>query len=54
MAALVVSLGAREGIDAIVFRVPAMPLDPMPLDTVRRAGFDQGLPQLGILDWFFV
>jgi hypothetical protein len=41
VAALVVGLGARKGIDAIVFRVPAVPLDPMPLDSVRRRRFDQ-------------
>src|SRR3569623_510044 len=48
--ALVVRLGAGEGIDAIIFRVAAVALHPVPADPVRGFRLDQRLPKLGILD----
>ena len=44
MAALLVRGGAGKRVDAVVLRVAAMTLDPMPFDSVRRAGVDQLLP----------
>src|SRR5205809_7710376 len=42
--------GAGEGVDAVVLGVAAVALDPVPFDSVARDGFQQFLPQVGILD----
>jgi len=40
MAALIVGFRARQGIDSVIFRVPAVTLYPVPFDLVRRRGFE--------------
>ena len=44
MDALAVCFGAGEGIDAVVLRMAAVPLHPMPVDPMRLARFKQFLP----------
>ena len=48
--ALAVGLGAGERVDPVVLGMAAVTLDPVPFDAVRRSGFDQLLPQIGVLD----
>src|SRR5512146_1865079 len=50
--ALIVGFGTSERIDSVVLRMAAVTLHPMPFDAMGRAGVDQFLPQLGILDRF--
>ena len=42
--ALAVGFGAGERVDAVVFGMAAVALDPVPVDAVRRGGVDQLLP----------
>src|SRR5687767_12198414 len=48
--ALRVGFRAGERVDAVVFGVAAVALDPMPLDPVAGDRVEQLLPQLGVLD----
>src|SRR4029079_4994613 len=52
--ALVVGGGAGERVDAVVFGVAAMTLDPVPFDSVGGGGGNQLLPQLGLLNRLLV
>ena len=51
---LFVRRSARQGVNAVVFRVAAVTFDPVPFDSVRRCGGDELLPKLGILDRLLV
>src|SRR6516162_10124392 len=54
MAPLIVCCSAGQCVHAVVLRMAAVALDPMPFDPVRLRGLDQLLPQLGILDRLLV
>src|SRR4029079_10091599 len=54
MSPLLVGGSAGEGIDPVVLRVAAMPLYPVPFDSMRRRRIDQLLPELCILDRLLV
>ncbi len=49
-----IRLCTGQRIDPIVLGVPAVAFDPAPLDFMRRGGFNQLLPKLGIFDRLFV
>jgi hypothetical protein len=44
MASLIVGFGAGECVDSVVFGMPAMTFDPVPLHAMGLRGVDQLLP----------
>ena len=54
MTALVVGRGAGKRVDAIVLRMAAVALHPVPINSMRLAGRYKLLPELSVLDWLLV
>src|SRR5689334_5748426 len=54
MSALIVRFSAGKRIDPVIFGMPAVALDPVPVDPVRSRGLDELLPKIGILHWLSV